>query len=139
MKVIVIIILLCFGCAIPPTPPNLTQLMLDSVDRVRTGKTGTGPAAEQINQQFTDYDKAKQEYENSSSHRLKILAVVPLLALGAAASDVPFYRYGYYGGWQGHGYRGYYGYRNYCYPGKTMATTSPIGGGSYQTVIKHYK
>ena len=30
---------------------------------------------------------------------------------------------------------GYYGYR----PGKTIVTTNPIGGGSYQTIIKHYK
>jgi len=136
-NLMIIMLLLCFGCATAPTPPDLTQLMLDSVDRVRTGRAGTGPTADQLNQQFADYDKARQEYESSTSYKLKILAVVPLLVLGAAASDIPCYRYGYYGGWRGYGYQGCgnYGYR----PGKTIVTTNPIGGGAYQSVIKHYK
>jgi len=133
---IILTALLCFSCATSPIPPtNLTQLSLESSDRIRTGRARTGPTADQLNQQFADYDKAKQEYENSASYKLKVLAVMPLLVLGGSAADIPYYRYGYY-----NGFRGYYGCWGYGYlPSKTIVTTNPIGGGSYQTVIKYYK
>ena len=135
MKTIAIIVFMfCLGCATQPVRPDITQMALDVM-------AGRGQSLEQINQTFANYDKAREEYENSASYKMKILAVVPLLVLGVAASDVPYYRYGYYGGWRGYGcgYRGY-GYPGCGYrPGKTIVNSIPTGGGGYMTTIKHYK
>ena len=121
MKTITVIaILFCFGCASPPARPNDFQMVMDIM-------AGRGMTADQINQTYTDYEKAKAEYENSASYKLKILAVTPLLLLGAATADMPYCS-------------GYRGSRYGCgVPSKAIVTTNPTAGGGTSSTIKWYK
>jgi hypothetical protein len=93
-------------------------------DEIKAGRMN----ADGVNKAYDDYYAARKEYEESYSYKLTMLAVAPLLVLGAAAGGMP------YCGYRGYGYRGYHGYG-----GKTILTTTPIGGGAYQTVIKGYR
>ena len=124
MKTLTILAMLfCFGCATPPQRPNIDQMALD----VMAGKY-KGVTVQEINQQFEDYDKARAEYEQTATYKATLIAVAPLLLLGGAMGDMP------YCGYRGSGYQGYHGYG-----GKTVLTSTPIGGGAYQTVIKGYR
>lgn len=110
------------GCATPPTPPNLTQLTLDSVDRLMTGRAGTGPTADQLNQQFADYDKARAEYEQTASYKSIPYLLAPLLILGGAANGLPLgpasAKYGVYS------------------PSNAVINTVLTGGGGYRTTVR---
>jgi hypothetical protein len=122
-KILVMAMALFFaGCATAPSRPNDME-MLRAIQEHRI-------TADQINQVYADYEKAKQEYENSASYKLTLLAITPLLILGAAAGSVPYCGYRGYG----YGYRGYYGYG-----GKTVINTVPTTGGGSLSTIKYYR
>ena len=111
---ILLAILLCFGCATPPKPPNSTQMVLDILNH-------RGMTAEQINQAYADYDKARAEYEQTASYKSIPYLLAPLLLLGSAANGLPFGPGSY-----GYGYRG---------TGKMVINSTPTAGGGYRTTI----
>ena len=120
---ILLAILLCFGCATPPKPPNSTQMVLDILNH-------RGMTAEQINQAYADYYKARDEYEQSASYKLTLAAIFPLLILGGAANGLPC-------GYRGSGYRGYQGYQG-C-GGRAVINTVPTTGGGSVSTINYYR
>ena len=128
MKTITIILVLFgFGCATAPSRPN-TMEMMQAIQEHRI-------TVDQINQAYADYEKARQEYENSASYKLMILAITPLLILGGAAGGMP--SCGYRGSGYGSGYRGYQGYQG-C-GGRAVINTVPTTGGGSVSTVKYYR
>ena len=104
------------GCASAPARPDPFKMAIDIME----GR-GNGMTAQQVNQTFADYDKARAEYEQSASYKAKLVAVVPLLILGGAANGLPFgpasAKYGVYS------------------PSNAVINTVPTGGGGYRTTV----
>jgi hypothetical protein len=116
MKTIVILsVILCFGCATPPSRPNEYQMMMDIM-------AGRGMTVDQINQSYADYDKARAEYEQTASYKSIPWLLAPLLILGGAANGLPL----------GPASAGYGLYRG---PGKVVINSTPTVGGGYRTTI----
>jgi|WetSurMetagenome_2_1015567.scaffolds.fasta_scaffold103287_1 hypothetical protein len=123
MKAITIILVLFgFGCATAPSRPN-TMEMMQAIQEHRI-------TVDQINQAYADYEKARQEYENSASYKLTLAAIFPLLILGGAANGLSC-------GYRGSGYRGYQGYQG-C-GGRAVINTVPTTGGGSVSTIKYYR
>lgn len=118
MKVLAVtILILIVGCATAPSRPNEAALM-DAV-------MNYGMKADQVNQIYADYDKARAEYEQTASYKAIPYLVAPLLILGGAAGNMP------YCGYRGSGYG--------CLPGKAVINTIPTGGGGSTSTIKWYR
>ncbi len=114
MKTILILTLIFLvGCATPPQRPNMMELHNAVVNH--------GMTADQINQQFADYDTARAEYEQTASFKSIPYLLAPLLILGSAANGLPF----------GPASQGY-GYRS---PGKVVINSTPTSSGGYRTTI----
>lgn len=119
MKTIAIFaILLCLGCATPPSPPNSLYLLQEGMaGRIK---------ADDVNKAWDDFYAARAEYEKSASYKATMAAVAPLLLIGAAAGGMP-----------------YCGYRVPRYgcgvPSKAIVNTTPISGGGTTSTIKWYK
>lgn len=111
---ILLAILLCFGCATPPSRPN-EMAMVDAV-------MNHGMKADQVNQIYADYDKARAEYEQTASYKSIPYLVAPLLILGGAANGLPL----------GPASAGYGLYRG---PGKVVINSTPTPGGGYRTTV----
>jgi len=86
-----------------------------------------GMKADQVNQIYADYDKARQEYEQTATYKAIPYLVAPLLILGAAAGDMPYCS-------------GYRGYRYGCQiPSKAIINTVPTANGGSSSTIKWYR
>jgi hypothetical protein len=118
MKIITIIaaMVCCFGCATAPQPPSPIE-MVDAI-------MNHGMTADQVNQTWADYRAARAEYEQTASYKSIPYLVAPLLILGGALGDMPYY------GCRGSGYG--------CLPSKAIINTSPTGSGGTTTTIKWY-
>ena len=115
----VVIILLCFGCATPPSPPNSLYLLQEAM----AGRM----KADDVNKAWDDFYAARAEYEQSASYKATLVAVAPLLILGAAAGDMPYCS-------------GYRGARYGCQiPSKAIVNTTPTAGGGTSSTIKWYR
>lgn len=120
-NLMVIFLIIVAGCATAPSRPN-TMEMMQAIQEHRI-------TVDQINQAYADYEKARQEYEQSTSYKLMILAITPLLILGGAAN-------GFSCGYRGSGYRGYQGYQG-C-GGRAVINTVPTTGGGSVSTVKYY-
>jgi len=125
MKTITIIaaMLLCFGCATAPSRPNEMEMFKAVMEHRIT--------ADQINQAYADYEKAKAEYEQTATYKSIPYLLAPLLILGGAVGGMPSC------GYRGFGYRGYQGYQG-C-GGRAVINTVPTTGGGSVSTIKYYR
>jgi len=125
MKTItIIVVLFCFGCAKAPSRPNEMEMFKAVMEHRIT--------ADQINQAYADYEKAKAEYEQTATYKAIPWLVAPLLILGGAVGSMP--SCGYRGSGYGSGYRGYQG----C-GGRAVINTVPTTGGGSVSTVKYYR
>jgi hypothetical protein len=113
----ILALLLCFGCATPPTPPNSVQMTLDILNHKPVD----------VEKIYADYAQARAEYEQTASYKSIPYLVAPLLILGGAANGLPLgpasAAYGVYSPGGLHG------------PGKVTINSTPTVGGGYRTTI----
>lgn len=115
--IVIMTLLVCFGCATPPSPPNSLYLLQEGMaGRIK---------ADDVNKAWDDFYAARAEYEQTASYKATLVAVAPLLLVGAVAGDMP--------------YCGYRGTRYGCLPSKAIVNTTPTAGGGTSSTIKWYR
>lgn len=118
MKTITIIaILLCFGCATVPHPPN----MMDQYNRIKAGSLN----ADGVNSEWDAYYAADKEYNERVKNSVAgpILVGAILTTVSAACTPVAY---------------GPYSVGGHLYPGKVIVNTIPTGGGGSMSTVKWY-
>ena len=109
---IVIMVLICFGCAAAPKHPGHAKMMI----ALSRGEL----TPNQVRKAYADYDKARDEYQQTATYKALPYLVIPLLLIGSGAHGLLYDGVPRYGS--------YYGFGGYGYSGKPAVTITPTGG-----------